>query len=265
MKKGSKRLRGEKKRAAKLRQHSGRLSPPLVSSIPQRIIPFTSDSPLDIIYDSHIRRLSYRRSSFAASCRPRSRKRCIRARAKRMYLRYLARPLVPKPHCEIQQQQPTIQLPANVMPNDLDPRGTGNKTVYRHLNLVDIIDKVELEEKDRDRLHGLVTCAEEFKLSQNKNCKCNNITSLGWSRISFTLSPSHPTVIVSILPCLVRLLFHLHLKYFVGTFVSGTRFRGGGKYLNCDNYIYHCVFLLTSPELPLIKLKNSHFISYLDS
>lgn len=194
MKKGSKRLRGEKKRATKLRQHSGQLSSPLVSSIPQKIIPFTSDSPLDIIYGPHIRRPPHRRSSFAAPRRPRrtrSRKRCIRTQARRTYLRHLERPLSLKPHCEVQQQQPTIPLPTNVMPNDLDPRGTGNKTVYRHLDLIDIIDKVEVEEKDRDRLHGLVTCAEEFKLSQNKICKCNNITSLGWSRISFTLSPSH--------------------------------------------------------------------------
>ncbi|RPB28337.1 hypothetical protein L211DRAFT_378063 [Terfezia boudieri ATCC MYA-4762] len=163
-KKGSKRLRGEKKWATKL-QHSGQLSSPLVSSIPQRILPFTSDSPLDIIY---IRRPSHRRSSFGAPRRTRARKLCIRTRARRTYLRHFERRLSPKPHCEGQQQQPTLQLPANVMPNDLDPRGIGNKAVYRHLDLIDIIDKVEVEEKDRDRLHGLVTCAEEFKMSQNK-------------------------------------------------------------------------------------------------
>ncbi|KAF8459101.1 hypothetical protein BGX38DRAFT_320397 [Terfezia claveryi] len=180
-KKGSKWLRGEKKWATKLRQHSGQLSSPLVSSIPQRILPFTSDSPLDIIY---IRRPSHRLSSFGAPCRPirtRARKRCIRTRARRTYLRHLERRLSPKPYCGVQQQQPTIQLPANVMPNDLDPRGACNKAVYRHLNLIDIIDKVEVEEKDRDRLHGLVTCAEEFKMSQNKKCKCNNITSLDYN------------------------------------------------------------------------------------
>lgn len=204
-KKGSKRHRGGKKRATKL-HHSGQLSSLLMLPIPPRIASFSSDLSPDIIYGHHLRRPSHCPSSFAArrrSIRTRAKRWCIRTRARRTYLWHLEGP---KPHCET---QPTIQLPANVMPND---RGTGHKTVYRHLGLTDIINNVEVEEKDRDRLHGLVTCAEEFKRSQNKICKCNNITSLGWSWISFTLSPSYLSFTVFKLQCLSH-LFHLHLKH----------------------------------------------------
>ena len=85
----------------------------------------------------------------------------------------------------------SIHLPANDMPNDLQLGRANKNSVYKHPALIDIINKVEPEEKDRDRLHGLVTCAEEFKQTQtqNRSCKCIDIQLLGWFWIFFYTFP----------------------------------------------------------------------------
>ena len=271
----SKRLRSEKKkRPTKPQQHPGQLPSPPVSPISRKITHLLCNL---LLSNYHLRRSSV--IALRQRTRSRSQKRHKRTRTKRLRRPERSLSLKPYPsnsrqyscHTGGPQQQSTIQPPTNVMPNDLDPRGTSNKTVYRHLGLIDIINKVEVEEKDRDRLHGLVTCAEEFKRSQNKNCKCNSITSLGWSKISFILSPSYLTVTVFKLQYL-ECLFHLHLKHLVKTtmphqvfvpisrytlpflevyLINGTGFKRWGK---ISQYIYSRV-----PSIAF-ELKNSHFI-----
>lgn len=255
-KKRTKRFRSEKKRPTKLRQRSGQFSLPFLPSTPSRITPFPAgDSPLELTHCHLLPRPSRRLSSS-----PRS---SIRVRARRTYLRQLQveRSL---PACEPEQhQQSATQAPSNDMPNDLNVgRGTGNRTVFRHSALIDIINKVESEEKDRDRLHGLVTCAEEFKQSQNKSCKCIGIESLGWSWIHFTLPLFYFTP--SALHCFEYPPKALRCNQFpvplLHQFVNIPRIRlglgGGGRHVICDDIIRHCTFVLKLSELPLIKLKK---------
>ena len=145
---GGKRPRGEKLRVTGLHQHSGQFT----FSIPYcNLLPSVSGHP--------VRKNLLRR---------RNRK------PRRQFYRYSV-------HEPSTHQPLNSHLPTNDMPNDLGlGRGANKKIVYKHPALIDIINKVEPEEKDRDRLHGLVTCAEEFKQAQNRSCKCIDIQLLGW-------------------------------------------------------------------------------------
>lgn len=159
-KEGGKRPRGEKLRATGLHQHSGQFA----FSIPYcNLLPPVSGHP--------VRKNLLRR---------RNRK----PRPRRQFYRIFS------VHEPSSHQPLNSHLPTNDMPNDLGlGRGANKKIVYKHPALIDIINKVEPEEKDRDRLHGLVTCAEEFKQTQNRSCKCIDIQLLGWFGFSFTSSP----------------------------------------------------------------------------
>lgn len=79
---------------------------------------------------------------------------------------------------QIARQRPVavVEDYSSVVVNDLTLE---SKKVIKHERLVDVINQIEFEEKDRTRLHGLVSCAEDFKAGQNMHCKCIDIRSLG--------------------------------------------------------------------------------------
>ena len=134
----------------------------------------------------------------AAPSSPRSQ--LVRARARRRYRRDLTKGIAkPAQYLSLKQQELRFtQLPSRLLHtgrfskdmsnNGLDHNGmASNKNSLKHQRLVGVINSLEKEEKDRARLHGLVTCAEEFKESQNMRCKCIGVESLGWSYNPFLL------------------------------------------------------------------------------
>ncbi|KAF8474844.1 hypothetical protein BDZ91DRAFT_711865, partial [Kalaharituber pfeilii] len=307
-----KRLRREKKRTKKLRLRSGQSSLPLLFSTSSKFASLPiGDSPLTI---SH--HISQRHSPPSSLPSVASSRQAIRTRARRWYLCYLERAPLPKSYCSpsltSHQLQRTPQLPLNQlknisltlppndMPNDLDiGRRSDGKPIYRHQHLIDTINKVEAEQKDRDRLHGLVTCAEEFKQREGRGSRCVDIKSLGWSWFLFPLL----TFILLYLNCqkfctqlytLKLAILMLSLKYFSATHIThvlilpphnyhsfkllelhvlkqlydivpSIHFRAISwskrGYLNCDYlYIFYCAFMFKPYFQPFIKLETSFIL-----
>ncbi|KAI5808875.1 hypothetical protein DFH27DRAFT_243786 [Peziza echinospora] len=179
-KKRSKRSRAEVKRA---RIDTTSQFPPLVLSPTSYRIASPDSFGFNYSHSHHTRTPAHS-TSFAAS------RKLTRSRARKVYSLHLAggqsvkRSSLTAPKQQQQQLRASLPLrPAentNDMSNEAGPsRRAGHNITFKHQHLIQAIEKIEFEEKDRNRLHGLVTCAHEFKHTQGRPSTCIDIKSLG--------------------------------------------------------------------------------------